>query len=93
MVAVGTDLFVFGGCGDASGRLADLHKFDTKTRTWTALGTSNVLRGRGGANMITLKDGALAVVAGFVGEETNDGQDSPGASGRFPGLGWRAAHV
>ena len=72
MVAVGTDLYVFGGCG-ASGRLADLHKFDTTTRTWTALGTSNVLRGRGGANLITLKNGALAVVAGFAGEETNDG--------------------
>ena len=72
MVAVGTDLFVFGGCG-ASGRLADLHKFDTKTRTWTALGTSTVLRGRGGANLVVLKDGALAVVAGFAGEETNDG--------------------
>ena len=72
MVAVGTDLYIFGGCG-ASGRLADLHKFDTTTRTWTALGTSNILGGRGGANLITLKGGAVAVVAGFAGEETNDG--------------------
>ena len=72
MMAVDTDLYIFGGCS-ASGRLADLHKFDTATRTWTALGTSNVLGGRGGSNLITLKGGALAVVAGFAGEETNDG--------------------
>ena len=72
MVAVGADLYVFGGCGQ-NGRMADLHKFDTKTRTWAALGTSTALRGRGGANLINLKGGALAVVAGFAGEETNDG--------------------
>ena len=33
MVAVGTSLFVFGGCGN-EGRLADLHEFNTTTATW-----------------------------------------------------------
>jgi len=77
MIAVGTDLYVFGGCG-TEGRLADLYKFDTLQNTWEDLGAS-LLRGRGGANLIHLpaagKSGAgkLAVVAGFCGEETNDG--------------------
>jgi hypothetical protein len=73
MVCVGTDLYVFGGCG-IQGRLADLHKFDILTNTWHNLGTS-MLRGRGGANLLTLASGErLAVVAGFAGEETSDGQ-------------------
>lgn len=82
MTAVGADLFVFGGCG-AGGRFADLHKFDTATRAWTPLGTSPVLAGRGGANLIALRRAAddasssdaakLAVIAGFAGKETNDG--------------------
>ena len=73
MVSIGTNLYVFGGCG-ASGRLADLHKFDTTNNTWTDLGASAKLRGRGGANLIQLDGGnRLAVVAGFAGEETNDG--------------------
>lgn len=72
MLAVGKHLFVFGGCG-ASGRLADLHKFDTETKTWTTIGPSSILKGRGGANLIQLSDGKLAVLAGFAGEETNDG--------------------
>mmetsp|Transcript_10955 Transcript_10955/g.23708 ORF Transcript_10955/g.23708 Transcript_10955/m.23708 type:complete len:211 (-) Transcript_10955:535-1167(-) len=48
MVAIGTNLYVFGGCG-ASGRMADLHKFDTSTNKWTDLGSSSVLKGRGAA--------------------------------------------
>mmetsp|Transcript_5554 Transcript_5554/g.11576 ORF Transcript_5554/g.11576 Transcript_5554/m.11576 type:complete len:309 (-) Transcript_5554:92-1018(-) len=78
MVAVGSDLYVFGGCGP-DGRLADLHKFDTITMEWEALGESSLLRGRGGANLVYLPNGIndtnskLAVIAGFCGEETNDG--------------------
>ena len=72
MIAVGSDLYVFGGCG-ASGRLADLHKFDTIRRTWHNLGTSS-LQGRGGPNLLHLSDSnRLAVIAGFAGQETNDG--------------------
>ena len=74
MIAVGTDLFVFGGCG-AQGRLNDLWKFSTTTQTWHALGASLHLRGRGGPNLVAL-DGQrrrIAVVGGFAGEETNDG--------------------
>ena len=73
MISIGTNLYVFGGCS-ASGRLADLHKFDTTTSTWTDLGASHKLRGRGGPNLVQLDGGgSLAVVAGFAGEETNDG--------------------
>uniref|UniRef100_A0A7S4W1K6 Uncharacterized protein n=1 Tax=Ditylum brightwellii TaxID=49249 RepID=A0A7S4W1K6_9STRA len=74
MISVGTDLYVFGGCG-SSGRLNDLHKFDTIHQTWSNLGKAHLLKGRGGANLIYLKDGhCLIVVAGFVGSESNDGQ-------------------
>ena len=74
MIAVGTNLFVFGGCG-TNGRLNDLWKFDTITSEWTSLGNSSLLKGRGGPNILSLKNenGAkIAVVAGFAGEETND---------------------
>ena len=33
MVAVGKSLFIFGGCGK-SGRLSDLHEFNTDTLKW-----------------------------------------------------------
>jgi len=76
MIAVGTDLYVFGGCG-ASGRLADLHKFDTIAGRWQKLEASTLLKGRGGPNLLSLRkssgEGYLAVVAGFVGEESRDG--------------------
>ena len=72
MIAVNSDLYVFGGCG-TNGRLADLHKFDTIKSTWHNLGKSELLRGRGGPNLLHLKSDRLAVVAGFAGEETNDG--------------------
>ncbi|CAK9103989.1 unnamed protein product [Durusdinium trenchii] len=72
MMAIGTNLYVFGGCG-ASGRLADLHQFDTVRSTWHNLATSK-LRGRGGPNLVHLgQSNRLAVVAGFAGKETNDG--------------------
>lgn len=72
MIAIGSKLYVFGGCG-AEARLADLHCFDTVTSTWTALGTST-LRGRGGPNVMPFNNGSVVgIVAGFAGEETNDG--------------------
>lgn len=73
MIAIGTNLYMFGGCG-ADGRLNDLWKFDTLTYKWTELGVSNVLRGRGGPNILSLSaNKKIAIVAGFAGEETNDG--------------------
>lgn len=73
MICVVDSLYVFGGCG-ASGRLADLYRFDLLDKTWHSLGTSS-LRGRGGANLLTLSSNKmLAVIAGFAGEETSDGQ-------------------
>lgn len=73
MIAVGTNIYMFGGCG-SSGRLNDLWKFDTISNKWTNLGSSHVLRGRGGPNILSLSDGTkIAIVAGFAGEETNDG--------------------
>jgi hypothetical protein len=72
MVCVDQALYVFGGCG-ASGRLADLHRFNLETSTWETLDASK-LRGRGGPNVLKLDGGTkLGVVAGFAGEETNDG--------------------
>lgn len=73
MVCVGSSLFVFGGCS-AEGRLADLHRYDIDGNTWHPLGPSPLLRGRGGASLIAFNEGkAVAVVAGFAGEETADG--------------------
>lgn len=69
-------LYVFGGCGEKTGRLADLHRFNVETCTWDDLGASPLLRGRGGPSLLVLDDGGnkdLAVVAGFAGEETSDG--------------------
>jgi len=77
MIAIGSDLYLFGGVG-GNGRLNDLWKFDTTTDKWTSLGNS-VLRGRGGPNILSLSntnesdDVKIAIVAGFAGEETNDG--------------------
>ena len=75
MICVQNALYVFGGCGATSGRLADLHRFDLTTLKWEALAPST-LRGRGGPNFCALNGGneQLLVWAGFAGEETNDGQ-------------------
>ena len=73
MICIGSHLYVFGGCGASGGRLADLHRFDIHTSTWTNLGTSD-LRGRGGTNLLPLNGGSrIAAIAGFAGEETVDG--------------------
>jgi hypothetical protein len=78
MICVGGALYVFGGCGATSGRLADLHRFDLTTAahpSWKNLGAAPALRGRGGPNLIPLDgDTKLAVIAGFAGEETSDGK-------------------
>jgi N-acetylneuraminic acid mutarotase len=47
MTSIGTDLYVFGGCG-AENRLNDLYKFDTNSLIWTQLSSSNLISGRGG---------------------------------------------
>ena len=87
MMAIGIDLYVFGGCG-ASGRLKDLWKFDTMAKQWYDLGESHHLRGRGGPNLVALAQNThLAVIAGFAGEETNDGH---GYSLLPDGGGWES---
>ena len=74
MLCIGSNLYVFGGCSAHHGRLADLHKFHIPTRTWTNLGSSKHLRGRGGPTLMTFgSEKQLGIVAGFAGEETNDG--------------------
>lgn len=84
MVCLGDNLYVFGGCGAASGRLADMHRFDIATSTWHSFSASQHLRGRGGANLIPLHSGKyLGVVAGFAGEETNDGHLFDVLSGKW----------
>jgi hypothetical protein len=80
-------IYLFGGCGATSGRLADLHRFDLSTGKWRDLGKSTLLRGRGGPCLLPLDGGRkLAVVAGFAGEETNDGHIYDVAAGK-----WEAA--
>ena len=70
MVAVGKDLYVFGGCG-TSGRLSDLHRFDTEQKTWEQMPSSDKILGRGGASLLHAGR-ELFVVAGFAGKEMND---------------------
>jgi len=83
MICVGKNLYVFGGCSAAHGRLADLHRFDLETKTWYDLGASK-LKGRGGPNLLPLASGQkIGAIAGFAGEETNDGQVFDIASGKW----------
>jgi len=83
MLCIGDSLYVFGGCG-ASGRLSDMHKFDIPKSTWHNLGASHHLKGRGGATLVPLDSGRmLGVVAGFAGEETNDGHLFDVAAGKW----------
>ena len=46
---------------------------DTIEQKWTSLGSSPLLKGRGGPNILSLSGNKIAIVAGFAGEETNDG--------------------
>jgi len=75
MVCCGDYLYVFGGCSAHHGRCADIHKYDILNNTWHDLGTAPLLKGRGGPNFLPFaSESKLGVVAGFVGEESNDGQ-------------------
>ena len=69
----GSKFYVFGGCGE-SGRLADLHSFDTTTRAWRRLpDPPGDVAGRGGASLEASADGSsLWLIGGFAGVETND---------------------
>ncbi len=94
MIAVNSSLYMFGGCG-SGGRLNDLWRFDTLSERWTNLGRSHVLRGRGGPNVLSLSsrtsgdddDVRIAIVAGFAGEETNDGHAFSTSSGSWEPAG------
>lgn len=83
MLCIGDSLYVFGGCG-CSGRLNDIHRFDLTKQTWQNLGKSQHLKGRGGATFVPLDSGnSLGVIAGFIGEESNDGQVFDVVKGRW----------
>ncbi|PRW58177.1 nitrile-specifier 5-like [Chlorella sorokiniana] len=70
--SAGGKLYVFGGCGEgSSGRLNDLWQFDPATNRWRQLPSSDAIKGRGGPGFVSVP-GALYVVAGFAGQETND---------------------
>eukprot|EP00877_Chromochloris_zofingiensis_P006588 jgi/Chrzof1/2182/Cz11g05080.t1 len=72
MMAVGTNLYVFGGCGE-QGRLNDLHTFDTLSKAWKQLPNNDCLLPRGGATLATSADGSrIFVLGGFSGRELND---------------------
>lgn len=43
MAAVGSSLFIFGGCGTGS-RLNDLHRFDTDALEWEQMPTSSNIK-------------------------------------------------
>eukprot|EP00045_Choanoeca_perplexa_P001569 m.20646 g.20646 ORF g.20646 m.20646 type:complete len:350 (+) comp11037_c0_seq1:298-1347(+) len=74
MICIDQSLYVFGGCSAGHGRLADLHRFDLETKVWYDLGAAK-LRGRGGANLVPLASQTkIGAIAGFAGEEANDGQ-------------------
>nr|KAG5694897.1 hypothetical protein BaRGS_029514 [Batillaria attramentaria] len=70
MTSIGSKLYVFGGCV-TSGRLSDLHSFDTDTGVWRKLPTSDVILGRGGAGF-TAVGNKLYVIGGFAGKEMGD---------------------
>ena len=70
MTAVGTTLYVFGGC-TTEGRLNDLHSFDTNTGVWQKMPKSDDILGRGGAGLVSI-GAKLYVVGGFAGKEMGD---------------------
>ncbi|KAJ3256709.1 hypothetical protein HK103_005204 [Boothiomyces macroporosus] len=70
MVAAGTDLFVFAGCG-ADGRLNDFYKFDTLKTAWTKLPSSNDIIPRGGP-CLAANEKKVVVSCGFSGHENDD---------------------
>ena len=97
--AVGSTMFVFGGCG-ADGRMADLHAYDASENNWTALPPPPPdVVGRGGATLEATAAaadddsdyGLLWLACGFVGHGTNDLLRfclRSGAWERAPSDGW-----
>ncbi|EFJ44314.1 kelch repeat protein [Volvox carteri f. nagariensis] len=80
MTAVGTKLYVFGGCGE-EGRLNDLHEYDVTTETWRPLAKppAEAVPGRGGSCLVAARkpggevdEPLLYVIAGFCGRELDD---------------------
>mmetsp|Transcript_22258 Transcript_22258/g.26430 ORF Transcript_22258/g.26430 Transcript_22258/m.26430 type:complete len:377 (+) Transcript_22258:130-1260(+) len=107
ILCVGSNLYVFGGCS-ANGRLSDIHMFDIIANTWTNIGASTLLKGRGGPNFMTFSSETmnesqtqdfdeakipqyvptmLGVIAGFSGEESNDGHLFNLSSAAWEGAG------
>ncbi|KAL8611466.1 hypothetical protein ACOMHN_014521 [Nucella lapillus] len=70
MTAIGTTIYVFGGCTQTA-RLNDLYAFDIVSEFWKKLPTSPDISGRGGAGLTAIGP-KLYVVGGFSGEETGD---------------------
>jgi len=69
-------LYIFGGCG-ADGRygLQIYIDLNIATCTWTTLSPVSSLARRGGSTMLAFEQQRkIAIIAGFVGHETNDGQ-------------------
>lgn len=71
MTAIGHEVYVFGGCSQ-TGRLNDLHVFDTITKVWKVLPTNEQISPRGGPNFAASSLGSLIVVAGYSGNENDD---------------------
>eukprot|EP00301_Raphidiophrys_heterophryoidea_P014582 c23007_g1_i1.p1 GENE.c23007_g1_i1~~c23007_g1_i1.p1 ORF type:complete len:330 (+),score=69.21 c23007_g1_i1:50-1039(+) len=70
MVAVGSKLYVFGGCGK-TGRFNDFHALDTTTLEWTALPASPDIKERGGASAASVGN-SIVILGGFCGHELGD---------------------
>lgn len=71
-------IYVFGGCG-VSGRLSDVHCLNLNSMTWEEIMVTDKIKGRGGANFFSFRPTTspsggdiLYVIAGFIGDETND---------------------
>lgn len=74
--SIGTNIYIFGGCGGAlpdgaTRRLADLWRYDTLAGTWEELPSSDAIKGRGGPGFVA-SDGYLWIIGGFTGKESSD---------------------
>ncbi|KAG7671835.1 hypothetical protein Ndes2526B_g07254 [Nannochloris sp. 'desiccata'] len=74
--SVGTNIYIFGGCGGTlpeggTRRLADLWRYDTVAGTWEELPSPEGCVGRGGPGFVAV-DGSLWVIGGFTGKEASD---------------------
>ena len=72
MAALGTRLYIFGGC-PSGGRAADLFVFDTETAVWSELAVATGVEGRGGASLVAEPGtNSLLLLGGFAGREMGD---------------------